>query len=485
MKSFQEMDLNPVIAANLETLGYQVPSPIQSAAIPFILGEKEDLIALAQTGTGKTAAFGLPVLSRIDTKRPEVQAIIVCPTRELCLQTFQSLGGFGKGLSGLRLAAVYGGERIDFQIRALKSGAQVVVGTPGRVCDLIRRKSLKLGSVDWLILDEADEMMDMGFKEDLNTILAQVPPTRRTLLFSATMSRNVSLIAKKYLKEAKEISVGEKNAGAANVSHEYFVVSDRDRFEALRRILDSITDIYGILFCRTRMETQELADKLKMAGYLAEPLHGDIAQSQRTKIMAAFSSKRIKLLVATDVAARGIDVVGLTHIINYNFPEQNESYTHRSGRTGRAQNQGISISLVSPWDIWRIRDVEKGLGKKFEYKKVPSQLDAFYRRVEGFMNEIEESDAGSAPHNKRLEGILEKMGRFTKEELLKKVIVHEFVGPIQGLEEGRDLNASLDRAPKIGSKPRGNKGNFRGYRGNKPAGRYTGGSKRFSRRKGA
>lgn len=445
MKSFKDMRLHPAVSANLESLGYNSPSPIQAEAIPFILEGDRDLIALAQTGTGKTAAFGLPLLSRIDTGRREVQAIIVCPTRELCLQIFQSLAAFGKGLPGLRLAAVYGGERLDFQIRALKSFPQVVVGTPGRVCDLIRRKALKLGSVSWLVLDEADEMMDMGFKEDLDTILAQVPDTRRTLLFSATMSRNVAGIAKKYLQEAKEISIGEKNSGAANVSHEYFVVSDRDRFAALGRILDSIDEAYGILFCRTRLETQELADKLKSAGYLAEPLHGDIPQAQRTRIMAAFSAKKIRLLVATDVAARGIDVVGLSHVINYNFPERAEAYTHRSGRTGRAQNQGISISLISPWEIRRIREVEKGLGKKFEYKKVPSAADSFYRRAQKLMNSIAAASSQAIPETRKLEDIIEQMSKLTKEELIRKIIAAQVAWP-DG--ESRDLNASLERSPK-------------------------------------
>lgn len=465
MKSFKETGLSPAILANLEDLGYETPSPIQGEAIPFILNSKQDLIALAQTGTGKTAAFGLPVLDRIDRSRKEVQAIIVCPTRELCLQIFKSLSGFGKGLEGLKMAAVYGGERADYQIRSLKAGAQIVVGTPGRVHDFIRRKSLKLGAIDWLILDEADEMMDMGFKEDLDAILAQVPETRRTLLFSATMSKNVGTIAKKYLKEAKEISVGEKNSGADNVTHEYFVVSDRDRFEALRRVLDSIQGVYGILFCRTRMETQEIADRLKSSGYLAEAIHGDIAQNQRTKIMAAFSKKRIKLLVATDVAARGIDVSGLTHIINYNFPDQNEAYTHRSGRTGRANSKGVSVSIISPRELRRIREVEKGLGKKFEYKKVPSNMDAFYRRVDSFMEEIEASDASAVKSNQRFEKILEKASKLSKEEFLKKLIAHEFIQSIENLEEGRDLNANLDRIPK------GDSGRGRG--------RSRGGSPRF------
>ncbi len=308
MTAFKELGLNSEIMKSLDDLGFTEPSPIQEKAIPFILKSENDLIALAQTGTGKTAAFGLPILQKIKANEKAMQAIILCPTRELCIQISRDITKLGKYSKGLSVTAVYGGEKIDFQIKALKRGTNIVVGTPGRVHDLIRRKVLKLQSIKWLVLDEADEMLDMGFKDDLDAILKETPKTRQTLLFSATISKSVRLIAKQYMNDAEEIIVGEQNVGAEKVSHEYYIVGARDRFEALRRILDYLPGVYGILFCRTRRETGEVSDKLKQAGYDTEALHGEISQSMRTKIMDRFKRKQIHLLVATDVAARGIDV---------------------------------------------------------------------------------------------------------------------------------------------------------------------------------
>lgn len=466
MTTFKELGLNSEIMKSLGELGFSEPTPIQEQAIPFILNSKKDLIALAQTGTGKTAAFGLPILNQITqngknlpsrieqsavpvaasnallSKRGGLQAIILCPTRELCIQISQDIKKFAKYLSGITTTAVYGGENIALQIRSLKNGAHIVVGTPGRVCDLIRRKVLHLNSIEWLVLDEADEMLDMGFKDDLDFILEQTPKTRRTLLFSATISRNVHSIAKRYMNEAQEISIGEKNVGTENVAHEYYVVQHRDRFEALKRILDYLPGVYGILFCRTRREAQELSDKLKQANYDTEALHGDISQNMRTKIMDRFKRKQISLLVATDVAARGIDVNNLTHIINYNLPDQNEVYTHRSGRTGRAQKNGVSVSIVSPREVRIIRELENVVGRKIERKNIPKGEDVCRKQIDNFLEEIKKTDITAIGDDNYFADIAEKLKKFKKEDLIKYFIAHKFSNLMASCQNARDLNAT-------------------------------------------
>lgn len=465
MTTFKEFGLNPEIMKSLDDLGFVEPTPIQEKAIPFILkspaslaslggpaspasladssrrarlGGKKDLIALAQTGTGKTAAFGLPILNQI--KEKDLEAIIICPTRELCLQISEDIKKLAKHSKGVAITAVYGGERIDFQIRSLKRGANIVVGTPGRVHDLIRRKVLKLQSIKWLVLDEADEMLDMGFKDDLDAILMQTPKTRQTLLFSATMSKSVHSIAKQYMSDAQEISIGEKNIGAEKVAHEYYVVQVRDRFEALQRILDSLPGVYGILFCRTRRETQEVADKLKQANYDAEALHGDISQGMRTKIMDRFKRKQIRLLVATDVAARGIDVSDLSHVINYNLPDQNGIYTHRSGRTGRAQKSGVSISIMSSREAGRVKGLESIIGKKFEHKKIPNKEEIFRKQVDNFLKEIEKIDIKEINNEQYFSEIAERLKKINKEDLIKYFITHKFSHLMGAYKNARDLN---------------------------------------------
>ncbi len=440
MTTFKELGLNPEIMKSLDDLGFTEPSPIQEKAIPSILKSKNDLIALAQTGTGKTAAFGLPILNQI--KGRDLQAIILCPTRELCMQISEDIKKFAKYSKGIAITAVYGGEKIDFQIRTLKRGVNIVVGTPGRVCDLIRRKVLKLQDIKWLVLDEADEMLDMGFKDDLNAILSQTSKARQTLLFSATMSQSVRSIAKQYMTEAHEISVGEQNVGAEKVSHEYFVVQARDRFEALQRILDSLPGVYGILFCRTKRETQEIADKLKQANYNTEALHGDVTQNMRTKIMDRFKRKQVRLLVATDVAARGIDVSDLSHVINYNMPDQDKVYTHRSGRTGRAQKSGVSISILSQRDVRRIRGLESIVGKKFEYKKVPNKEEICKKQIDNFIKEIEETDIKEAGNGQYFQEFIERLKKINKEDLIKHFIKHKFSHLMDAYKNARDLNAS-------------------------------------------
>lgn len=450
MTNFKSLGLKPEIIKNLDDLGFSKPTPIQEKAIPFILNSSKDLIALAQTGTGKTAAFTLPIINKITGK--SLQSIIICPTRELSMQISEDIKSLSKYSKNISTVAVYGGSSIETQIRSIKNGINIVVGTPGRICDLIRRRVLKLQTIKWLVLDEADEMLDMGFKDDLDTILEQTPQNKQTLLFSATISSSVRSIAKQYMKETEEIQIGEKNSGADNVSHEYYVVSPRDRFEALQRILDSLPGIYGILFCRTRNQTQEIADKLKQANYDAEALHGDISQNIRTKIMNRFKKKQIKLLVATDVAARGIDVNNLSHIINYNLPDHNDSYTHRSGRTGRAEKNGISISILSRGDLRRIGILEKIIGKKFEYKKVPKEEEVYQKQINSFINEIEKAQENK--NNKYVQEFEEKLKKINKENLINYIINTKFSYLINSQENKRDLNIdykSSDRKREDGS----------------------------------
>lgn len=451
MTTFKKLGLNSDIIKSLDDLGFVEPSPIQEKTIPFILKSKNDLIALAQTGTGKTAAFSLPILNQIKTGNKDLQTIILCPTRELCIQISQDIKKFTKHSKGILTTAVYGGERIDLQIRSLRAGTNIVVGTPGRVHDLIRRKVLKLQNIAWLVLDEADEMLDMGFKDDLDAILKETPSTRQTLLFSATISKSVQNIAKNYMTDAEEISVGEKNVGAEKVSHEYYVVSGRDRFEALKRILDFLPGVYGILFCRTRRETQEVADKLKQSGYGSEALHGEISQAMRTQIMDRFKRKNIHLLVATDVAARGIDVRDLTHVINYNLPDQIEAYTHRSGRTGRAGKVGISVSIVTPSESRNIKDLERIIGKKFELKKIANGKEVVRKQIDNFIEEIENTEIKEIGDEKYFEEIIEKLKKIKKEDLIKHFIGHKFKHLMDDYKNSRDLNATLKSADKRGA----------------------------------
>ena len=450
MTTFKDLGLNPDIMKSLDALGFEEPTTIQEKAIPFILESKKDLIALAQTGTGKTAAFGLPILNQIDTSKKNLQAIILCPTRELCLQISRDIETLAKHSKKIDVTPVYGGERIDIQMRKLKAGTNVVVGTPGRVSDLIRRNVLKLQNIDWVVLDEADEMLDMGFKDDLDAILEQTPSTRQTLLFSATMSKSVYSIASKYMKNAEEISAGTKNVGAENVTHEYYVVQSRDRFEALKRIIDSLPGVYGILFCRTRRETQEIADKLKRAHYSAEAIHGEISQAMRTKIMDRFRNKDIKLLVATDVAARGIDVSDLSHVINYNLPDANETYTHRTGRTGRAKKKGVAISIVLSRDTRTIRTLENIVGKEFELKKVPTGDVIFQKQIDSFVKEIKDIDTEETKTDRYTTELSKRLKELTKDDLIKHLITYKFSHMIEDFNSARELDARpRAEAPRI------------------------------------
>jgi ATP-dependent RNA helicase DeaD len=473
MTTFKELGLKKELLESLEKLEFSEATAIQEKAIPFILNSDKDLIALAQTGTGKTAAFSLPILHKIKQKHGELQAIILCPTRELCIQISRDIEKLSAN-SNIKTSAIYGGENIMGQIRELKNGVNIVVGTPGRVCDMIRRKVLKLETIKWLVLDEADEMLDMGFKEDLDAILSETPESRQTLLFSATISKSVQNIAKNYMNDTEEISIGAKNTGADNVSHEYYMTGARNRFEALKRILDSLPGVYGILFCRTRAETQDVAERLKRAGYDTESLHGDISQNLRTKIMDNFKKKKNGLLVATDVAARGIDVSNLSHVINYNLPDSNESYTHRSGRTGRATKKGISISIVSPGEKRRIRAIENIIGKEIVYKKIASAEEVLAKQVDKFVEQIEKLAQHEKKDNLALEEIEKKLNKINKEDLIKILIDLKFSDFINNFDD-HDLNAPNNESDNHGYNHE-SRGNFT-YR-NENRNRYRARSRR-------
>jgi ATP-dependent RNA helicase DeaD len=455
MKTFQELGLNPHIQKSLKELGYIEATPIQEEAIPFVLEHDQDLIGLAQTGTGKTAAFGLPILNKLQ-KNKEVQAIILCPTRELCLQISREITGFAKYLNGVNIATVYGGASAEIQIRDIRAGANIVVGTPGRVYDLIRKRVLKMHTIRFVVLDEADEMLDLGFKDDLDAILEDTPETKQTMLFSATMSASIYNIAKKFMRDPKEISVGKKNVGADKVNHQYYFVRPGHKYEVLRRIVDSEPDIYGILFCRTKHETQEIADKLKEDRYSTETLHGDIPQNSRTQIMERFRQRRIQLLVATDVAARGIDVNDLTHVINYNLPEANELYVHRSGRTGRAQKSGTSISLLTTREAYKIRELEQKTGKTFELKKVPTGREICEKQLISLVDKMKNIKVDVKEIAPFLPAIEESLKGLSRQELLSRFVSTEFNHFLNLYKDSKDLDVTM---------PNGGEGGDRGGRG--------------------
>ena len=371
MKTFEELGVSEELRRAIKEMGYETPMPVQEEVIPYLLGSGNDVIALAQTGTGKTAAYGLPVLQKVNPAQHHTQAVILSPTRELCLQIAGDLKDYSRYIDGLQVVAVYGGSSIESQIRALKRGAQVIVATPGRLIDLMKRGVAKLDAVENVVLDEADEMLNMGFSESIDEILAGVPTDRNTLLFSATMSKEIEAIATNYLHDHKEIVVGSRNEGAENVNHVYYLVHAKDKYLALKRVVDYYPGIYAIIFCRTRAETQEVADKLIQDGYNAESLHGDLSQAQRDLTMQKFRQHRTQLLVATDVAARGLDVEELTHVINYGLPDDVENYTHRSGRTGRAGRRGTSISIIHLREKGKVKQIERTIGKAFDRGVLP------------------------------------------------------------------------------------------------------------------
>lgn len=427
MKTFEELGISTEILQAISEMGYENPMPVQEAVIPYLLSEENsDVVALAQTGTGKTAAFGLPLIQRIDIGRRLPQALILCPTRELCLQIANDLKDYSKYVKNLNVLPVYGGTSIENQIRNFKRGVHIIVATPGRLIDLMERKAVSLDTIEKVVMDEADEMLNMGFTDSINAILERVPEQRTTLMFSATMSPEIARIAKNYLHNAKEIVIGTKNEGSKNVNHIYYMVHAKDKYLALKRIADYYPDIYGIVFCRTRMETQEIADKLIQDGYNADSLHGELSQAQRDLVMAKFRQRRLQILVATDVAARGLDVDDLTHVINYGLPDDIESYTHRSGRTGRAGKTGTSISIINLREKGKMKAIEKVIGKKFVPGVIPSGTEICEKQLLKVIDEIERVQVNEEEIEKFLPGIYRKLDWLDKEDLIKRVVSLEF-----------------------------------------------------------
>ena len=426
MKTFEELGVNEAIRSAILELGFEHPMPVQEEVIPYLLGENNDVIALAQTGTGKTAAYGIPVLQKTDATKKATQALILSPTRELCLQIADDLKGFGKYIDGLHVVAVYGGASIITQIHELKHGAQIIVATPGRLIDLMERGVVKLENVRNVVLDEADEMLNMGFSDSINTIFEAVPADRNTLLFSATMSKEIEKIAKSYLTDYKEIVVGSRNEGAESVNHIYYLVNAKDKYLALKRIADFYPHIFAIIFCRTKIETQEVADKLIKDGYNAEALHGDLSQQQRDLTMQKFRQHTVQLLVATDVAARGLDVDDLTHVINYGLPDDVENYTHRSGRTGRAGKKGTSISIIHTREKSKVRNIERIIGKDFVDGELPSPEEICKKQLYKVMDDIMKTDVDEEQIEPYMKEIDHQFEYIDKEDIIKKMVTITF-----------------------------------------------------------
>ena len=426
MKTFEELGVSLEIRKAIEEMGYESPMPVQEEVIPYLLGNGNDVVALAQTGTGKTAAFGLPLIQKIDVTRRIPQALILCPTRELCLQIAGDLTDYSKYITDLKILPVYGGSSIDSQIRSLKQGVHIIVATPGRLIDLMERKVANLSTVRDVVMDEADEMLNMGFTDSINAILEKVPQDRNTLMFSATMSPEISRIAKTYLHDAKEITIGTKNEGSKNVNHIAYIIHAKDKYLALKRVVDFYPQIYGIIFCRTRKETQEIADKLIQDGYNADSLHGELSQAQRDLVMQKFRQRHLQLLVATDVAARGLDVNDLTHVINYGLPDDTESYTHRSGRTGRAGKTGISIAIINLREKGKMREIERIIKKQFTVGQLPSGKEICEQQLIKVIDEIEKVKVNEEEIEAFLPGIYRKFEWLSKEDLIKRVVSMEF-----------------------------------------------------------
>ena len=440
MKNFSDIKLNENIAKSLDELGFISPTPIQSKTIPLLLDTKQDLIGAAQTGTGKTAAFGIPSIHLTDISDKSVQTLILCPTRELCIQITKDLKKYSKYVKGIQIVPVYGGASMETQIRALKKGSQIVVGTPGRTKDMIKRKKLSLGSIDRVVLDEADEMLSMGFKEDLDFILSKATAGVQKLLFSATMPKKVTSIIKNYMKNPVTIAVDPVNTAATNVLHQYHVVQAKDRYETVKRIADINPNIYGIVFCRTRRETKVVSNRLMVDGYNADALHGDLSQSQRDEVMNRFRKSQLQLLVATDVAARGLDVNNLSHIINYNLPDDPEIYTHRSGRTGRAGRTGISIAIVHSRELRRLKDIEKISGVTFSKELVPTGEDICKKQLYALIDKIKNIEVDNEKIEPFLSSIHKKLDGLDRDQLIKHFVYAEFSRFISYYKNARDVN---------------------------------------------
>lgn len=464
MASFEELGVREDLLRAIAELGFERPMPVQEKVIPHLLNEDSDVVALAQTGTGKTAAFGLPVLQRIDAKVQKPQALILSPTRELCLQIAGDLADFSKYMQKMSVLPVYGGSSIESQIRSLRRGVHVVVATPGRLIDLINRGVVHLDLVNTVILDEADEMLNMGFLDSINEILAQVPPQRKTLMFSATMPKEIAGIAKNYMHNPVEFVIGTRNEGAANVNHVYYLVNAKDKYLALKRVADNNPNIYAIIFCRTRRETQEIADNLIQDGYNADSLHGDLSQQQRDTVMKKFRDGVLSILVATDVAARGLDVDDLSHVINYGLPDDIAVYTHRSGRTGRAGKTGVSVAIIHSRERGKMRDIEKKIGKKFERKEVPTPKHIIEKQLYNLADRLERVDVNEEEIGKYFHGVSRKLCWLSGDDLLKRVLSLEFNRLLDYYKDAPEIDYVEDRKPKkekkeneVDNRPRTNK----------------------------
>ena len=451
MNKFTDIGIDDDVLKGLTALGFQEPTPVQEQVIPLMLERQVDLVSLAQTGTGKTAAFGLPLIQRTDTGNRQTQGLILCPTRELCVQVARDLEAFSQHVKGLKILAVYGGARIDQQINALRKGVQIIVATPGRLNDLINRRKVDISEVNYVVFDEADEMLQMGFQDELNAILAQTPSEKNTLLFSATMSKEVAAIAGRYMSDPVKITVGQRNAGAENVQHEYYMVQARDRYLALKRIVDNYPNNYSIIFCRTRQETNDVANKLIQDGYNADALHGDLSQAQRDQVMKKFRSKNLQILVATDVAARGLDVNDLTHVINYNLPDDISNYTHRSGRTGRAGRTGISVAIVHMKERFKIKEIEKKIKKKFTQCRIPTGKEICKKQLVNLVDVVTRVEVNNDQIDPLYAEIAEKLGELDRDELIKKFLSLEFNQFLKYYQNAPDLNLS-DRDKKLHGK---------------------------------
>jgi len=440
MNPFLELGIREEVVNAISELGFEKPSPIQEKAIPVLLTGNDDFVGLAQTGTGKTAAFGLPLLEQLDFSQKHPQALVLCPTRELCLQIAKDLERFAKYVDNVHVVAVYGGANISDQLRQIRRGVQIVVATPGRMLDIIGRNAIDFSKVKYVVLDEADEMLNMGFQEDINNILSNTPDEKKTWLFSATMPAEVRRIAKNYMTNPVELTVGTKNTGNANIEHHYYLIKGREKYAAFKRIVDSNPDIFGIVFCRTKIETQEIAESLIKDGYNADALHGDLSQQQRDKVMKRYRDRSLQLLIATDVAARGIDVNDVTHVINFSLPDEIENYTHRSGRTARAGKTGISLSLVNAKELNKIRQIEKVIGKSFDRKQVPQGVEVCEKQLLAIVKKVENVQVNEDQINPFLPQIMEGFEAMTKEEIIKRFASLEFNKFLEYYQNAPDLN---------------------------------------------
>ena len=449
---FKELGLSEELLSAIAEIGFVEPTPIQQETIPHLLEDPSDLIGLASTGTGKTAAFGLPLLNYVDAESKVTQGLIICPTRELCIQISKDLESYAKNIRSLNVVSVYGGADIQKQIKQIDRGAQVIVATPGRLMDLIKRKKVKLQDIDTVILDEADEMLNMGFKEDIDSILEQTPADKCVWLFSATMPKEVARIAKTYMDEPFEITVGGKNETNKNIEHHSYIVKDRDKYAALKRLLDFNPDIYGLVFCRTRRETGAVADKLMADGYSAEPLHGDLSQAQRDRVMGKFRTKGLQVLVATDVAARGIDVDDITHVIHYNLPEEVENYTHRSGRTARAGKKGISVAFAGPREGRKLNSIERIINTSFIPQKLPTPDQICEKQLMNLVNKMTEVEVNKGGIDKYMPMVMEKFQDLSKEELIERFVSAEFNKFLDYYSKSRNLDAEQSSSRDSGSR---------------------------------